>query len=83
MIVDSTAVRSSMHGTRTHCNKIEGVHSDGIRSVCFSPDGKTLCLGSHDKTASLIDVETGAMVRKIEGVHSDRIVLQHDTAMSS
>eukprot|EP01047_Picozoa_sp_COSAG01_P136437 COSAG01_NODE_66804_length_269_cov_0.547059_1_plen_35_part_01 len=24
--------------------KIEGVHSEGIWSSCFSPDGTTLCL---------------------------------------
>eukprot|EP01043_Picozoa_sp_COSAG02_P023738 COSAG02_NODE_1275_length_13506_cov_8.845603_18_plen_1068_part_00 len=52
---------------------IGGVHTDPIRSACFSPDGKTLCLASWDKTASLIDVSTGAAVRKIEGVHTDGI----------
>ena len=34
------------------------VRSGWIKSVSFSPDGKTLCLGSRDNTASLIDVAT-------------------------
>eukprot|EP01047_Picozoa_sp_COSAG01_P015409 COSAG01_NODE_771_length_13718_cov_54.441442_14_plen_606_part_00 len=87
---DSTGGRSQVEEPRSHqsspgarsllLRKIEGVHSSAIFGVTFSPDGKTVCLGSWDnksapktlpdKTASLIDVETGAVLRKIEGVHS-------------
>eukprot|EP01047_Picozoa_sp_COSAG01_P091066 COSAG01_NODE_22756_length_842_cov_1.328398_1_plen_148_part_10 len=47
--------------------KIEGVHSAGILSACYSPDGLTLCLASDDQTASLIQVSTGKVLHKIEG----------------
>jgi hypothetical protein len=49
------------------------VHSQGIWSACYSPDGLTLCLASGDSTASLIEVATGVVLRKIEGVHSEPI----------
>eukprot|EP01052_Picozoa_sp_SAG31_P046362 SAG31_NODE_8836_length_1377_cov_3.798122_1_plen_128_part_10 len=58
---------------RALLRKLKGVHSASIWSVSFSPDGKTLCLGSNDSTASLIDVATAEVVRKIEGVHSAAI----------
>eukprot|EP01047_Picozoa_sp_COSAG01_P123351 COSAG01_NODE_52282_length_347_cov_5.004032_1_plen_66_part_01 len=32
-----------------------------------------MCLGSEDKTASVIDVASGEVVRKVEGVHSGPI----------
>ena len=35
--------------------KIDGVHSGGIFSVAWSPDGSRLYLGSADKTASVVD----------------------------
>ena len=34
-----------------------------MRSVCFSPDGKELASGSHDRTVRLWDVEKGACVK--------------------
>jgi WD40 repeat protein len=38
--------------------KLEG-HSDGVLSVAFSPDGKTVVSGSEDKTIRVWNVATG------------------------
>lgn len=43
--------------------KFEG-HTDDVRSVAFSPDGRHVLTGSDDDTARLWDTTTGAEVRK-------------------
>ena len=47
-------------------------HTDGIRSVAFSPDGLTLASGSYDKTVRLWDTNTGELKMKLEG-HTDYV----------
>ncbi len=42
-------------------------HSSVVRSVAFSPDGKTALSGSGDNTARLWDLATGREIRKLEG----------------
>src|SRR5262249_3844269 len=34
-------------------------HTDPVRSVCFSPDGKRLASASNDETVKVWDVQTG------------------------
>ncbi len=52
-------------------NRLQG-HSDSVKSVSFSPDGKTLASGSGDSTIKLWDVATGKEITTLKG-HSDLV----------
>ena len=47
-------------------------HSDWIRSLAFSPDGKTILSGSNDRTVRVWDIETGRLLHLLTG-HRDRV----------
>jgi len=47
-------------------------HSNGVESVAFSPDGKTLASGGWDNTVKLWDVATGRELRTLKG-HSNHV----------
>jgi WD40 repeat protein len=40
---------------------------DGVPTVVFSPDGKTMAIGNYDKTAKLLDAQTGRRLKVFEG----------------
>ena len=42
-------------------------HTNGVRSVAFSPDGKQVLTGSSDDTALLWDTASGKEIRSFEG----------------
>jgi len=42
-------------------------HTDGVNSLTFSLDGKSLISGSDDKTVKLWDIQTGGVVKTFSG----------------
>lgn len=42
-------------------------HVGNVRSVSFSPDGKTIASGSDDKTVKIWDAATGTILRSLRG----------------
>lgn len=47
-------------------------HKESVTSLSFSPDGKTLASGSHDKTIRLWDVDTGTSLKVLTD-HEDAV----------
>jgi len=47
-------------------------HTDAVRSLTFSSDGKSLVSGSYDKTVKLWDVQTGGVIKTFHG-HTGKI----------
>ncbi|NQT16739.1 MAG: protein kinase [Planctomycetes bacterium] len=47
-------------------------HTAGVRSVCFSDDGKLLLTGSYDNTVRVWDVGTRKMLKTLRG-HAGRV----------
>ena len=54
------------------CARTIAGHSDRIKTVAISPDGKTLATGSFDKTVKLWNLDTGELIDTIAG-HSNTI----------
>jgi len=51
---------------------IQSGHSDNIRAIAFSPDGKIVASASSDKTIRLWEIETGRMLRVLDH-HRDSV----------
>ncbi|MEO0397455.1 MAG: CHAT domain-containing protein [Cyanobacteria bacterium P01_A01_bin.137] len=67
-----TLTSSSQAADRTPQIKSLIGHSDWIRSIAISPEGKTLLSSSNDKTLRLWDLQTGQLLYLLTG-HRQRI----------
>lgn len=47
-------------------------HTDDVRSIAFSPDGKSCVTASDDKTARVWEIESGVCLRVLKG-HTDYV----------
>jgi WD40 repeat protein len=50
---------------------LEG-HTDWVRAVAVSPDGRTIVSGSRDRTVKVWEAESGRLLRSLEG-HTDLV----------
>ena len=58
--------------TGVHTSILSG-HTDFVRSLAFSLDGKLLVSGSEDRTINLWDIQTGGVVKTFHG-HTDYVI---------
>ena len=65
-----------------HTRTLKG-HTDTVRTLAFSSDGKTLVSGSKDDTLRMWDINTGRMLRKLAGHSNDikSVVFSRDGKM--
>lgn len=48
-------------------------HTDHVNALVISPNGRTIVTASSDKTAAIIDVDTGRVLRRLQG-HADKVM---------
>ena len=65
------AERALRQSWENNSGTLEG-HSNIVKSVCWSPDGKYLASGSEDYTVKIWDAKSGECIQTLEG-HSDYV----------
>ena len=63
----SHALAARLAGTLELKSEKTNAHSSYVMSVAFSPDGKTIVSGSHDKTIKVWDAESLTMIEERNG----------------
>ena len=58
---------TTLDATTGICTSTLSGHTNLVRSLAFSSDGRSLVSGSHDKTVRLWDVQTGGVIRSFHG----------------
>ncbi|MBD1837956.1 WD40 repeat domain-containing protein [Coleofasciculus sp. FACHB-501] len=66
-----TVLRQAVYGVRER-NRLEG-HRAPVRSVSYSPDGKTLASASSDKTIKVWNLATGKAIATLQG-HNEGVM---------
>ncbi|KAH8822174.1 hypothetical protein DL96DRAFT_344811 [Flagelloscypha sp. PMI_526] len=61
----SRAINHQGHGAQEPAHS-DG-HTDSVRSVAFSPNGKKIVSGSQDRTVCIWDAESGQMLQQLNG----------------
>ena len=57
--------------TKFTCLKTLEGHSDNVKSVAYSPDGKKIVSGSNDGTIKIWDANTGQCLKTLKGHSGD------------
>ena len=64
--------RPPTHPLRPQCLRTLEGHTDSVKSVSVSPDGRRAVSGSSDTTLRVWDLESGQCLRTLQG-HTDRV----------
>lgn len=70
-------------GSGAVMRRFDEVHSDTVLCLRFSPDDRTICSASADKTIRLLDVDSGQVIRALDGHthHVLSVAWKHDGRM--
>jgi WD40 repeat protein len=69
---EETALTTAPSLTAVELLTLKDEHSDNVKSVAFSPDGKRIVTGGDDATAKVWDAQSGKELRTLKG-HSDTV----------
>lgn len=74
LLAVATSLGAYVYDAETLSEPLWSVETEAwVSSVAFSPDGSTLALGMWDNTVSLLQVSSGALLRTLEGGHTEKV----------